>query len=75
MNCRPPRQTVDWPARRELVERLQEQLRRILRLLDSATDEQLATVSGHIIHGLHDEAKHSGEMYLLLKLFRVEGDK
>jgi hypothetical protein len=24
-----------------------------------------------IVHGLHDEAKHQGEMYLLLKLCRA----
>ncbi len=30
-----------------------------------------ATISDRIIHGLHDEAKHSGEMYLILKLCRA----
>jgi hypothetical protein len=26
-----------------------------------------------ILHGLHDEACHSGEMYLLLKMRRITG--
>jgi hypothetical protein len=28
------------------------------------------SLAGTIIHGLHDEARHQGEMYLLLKLAR-----
>ena len=31
------------------------------------------TLAGRIIHGLHDEARHQGEMYLLLKLCRLGG--
>jgi hypothetical protein len=80
MNCRPVSQTQDWPSREALHDLLQRQLARILELLESATEEQLArladarrgpaTVAQRIIHGLHDEAKHSGEMYLLFKLSR-----
>jgi hypothetical protein len=80
MNCDPVSQTTHWPGRHELSELLQRQLQRILELLAAASDEQLATVANpvrgpamiaqRIIHGLHDEAKHSGEMYLLLKLCR-----
>ena len=28
-----------------------------------------------IIHGLHDEAKHSGEMYLLWKMCRLQQER
>ena len=31
-----------------------------------------ANIAARIIHGFHDEAKHCGEMYLLLKLCRIE---
>ena len=80
MNCRPVSQTVEWPGRDEVRELLERQLVRLMELLDDTPDEQLArapipgpnsaTASGRIIHGLHDEAKHSGEMYLLLKMCR-----
>ena len=82
MNCTPPSQTREWPSREELRGLLQAQLRRVLDLLAAASDERLAeiadssrgsaTISDRIIHGLHDEAKHCGEMYLLLKLCRVQ---
>ncbi len=70
-----------WASRDELRELLQGQLRRVLELLAAAGDERLAetadphrgtaTISDRIIHGWHDEAKHSGEMYLILKLCRA----
>ena len=83
MNCTPPSQTKEWPSREELRSLLLAQLARILDLLAAASDDSLAqiadssrgaaTISDRIIHGLHDEAKHCGEMYLLLKLCRVQG--
>jgi hypothetical protein len=85
MNCRPVQQTTAWPSREKLTELLQAQLQRILELLAGATDEQLkktadarrgpATVADRIIHGLHDEAKHSGEMYLLFKWCRNQCER
>jgi putative hemolysin len=84
MHCRPPHQTTTWPSRSELAELLQRQLEHLLNLLSLVSDEQLAQpanlsrgpapVSARIIHALHDEAKHSGEMYLLLKLCRANTD-
>jgi hypothetical protein len=81
MNCRPVSQTTEWPSREALVAQLQQQLSRILSLLESASDDELArpadprrgpaTVADRILHGLHDEAKHSGEMYLLFKICRA----
>ena len=77
MNCRPVRETRDWPSREALVDLLQQQRNRILTLLTQASDEELNrsahpardtdSVASRIIHGLHDEAKHAGEMYLLYK--------
>jgi hypothetical protein len=82
MNCRPPSQTQNWPSREELRDLLQTQLGRISNLLAGASDHRLAeiadssrgpaTISDRIIHGLHDEAKHCGEMYLILKLCRAQ---
>lgn len=81
MNCQAVDQTVDWPPRAELAEMLRSQLRRVMELLATTTDEQFgqpadpdigpALISERIIHGLHDEAKHSGEMNLILKLCRA----
>lgn len=81
MNCKPPSQTTEWPHRDTLTDLLQIQLVRILDLLASASENKLstiadprrgsATISDRIIHGLHDEAKHSGEMYLIMKLCRT----
>ncbi len=80
-SCRPPQQTSDWVSGAELAGLLQSQLERILELLSATSDRQLAqvadptrgtaTVAARIIHGFHDEAKHSGEMYLLWKLCRT----
>jgi hypothetical protein len=80
MNCRPVEQTTNWPAREQLIQQLQSQLNRILELLAQTSEERLestadarrgpARISDRIIHGFHDEAKHSGEMYLLFKLCR-----
>ncbi len=76
MNCRPVKQTSTWPLREELKELLSAQLDRIIEAIANAPEAGLAeivnprgdTLAGRIIHGLHDEARHQGEMYLLLKL-------
>ena len=81
MNCQPPNQTNQWPSRDEIRELLQAQLTRVLDLLSTASNDTLAeiadstrgtaTISDRIIHGFHDEAKHCGEMVLILKLCRT----
>jgi DinB superfamily len=79
MNCRPVKQTSRWPSREELKELLSVQLDQIIAAIGTASESRLAevvnprgdTLAGRIIHGLHDEARHQGEMYLLLKLCRV----
>jgi hypothetical protein len=80
MNGRPPHQTTEWPSRERLVELLQGQLLRLVTLLEEVPEARLsepadlrrgpASVAARIVHGWHDEAKHSGEMYLLLKVQR-----
>ena len=70
----------DWPARDEISSLLRTQLGRMLEILQRTPEDLLLqtpdrfrdtrTNLGWIIHGLHDEAKHNGEMYLLCKLCR-----
>lgn len=68
-----------WPTLAEMVEALRAQHGRIRSRLELLADYQLnrtpegakRSVRSSIVHALHDEAKHSGEMYLLLKLSRA----
>jgi hypothetical protein len=78
-NCKPVAQTKAWPAKAQVLSLLRAQLRRINEELARITDEQLdrvisptsgATLGKWILHGLHDEANHQGEMHLLLKIQR-----
>lgn len=79
MNCRPPSLTRTWPDRQEMLDRLRAQLLRYLEILEQYPEDALRlpgdpsaarrSLTGRLLHGLHDEACHSGEMYLLLKAF------
>jgi hypothetical protein len=85
MDCRPVALTNQlglWPRREDVARRLAEQLSRILALIDELPAERLSSGAGaanrrsllaSLIHAWHDEAKHQGEMYLLLKLRRAVG--
>ena len=70
-DCRPVRETQHWPERGEVLRLLERQLVRLQELFreraEQLTDSALAA---QIVHGLHDEARHQGEMFLLLKLRR-----
>jgi len=66
-----------WPTLAEVIRRLQDQHDRMSRIIGELSDEQLdQPADGHpdhtvryaILHALHDEACHSGEMHLLRKL-------
>jgi hypothetical protein len=75
---RPARVPRDrWPPLGEVTAQLRTQQVRLERLVGTLTGEQLEhpaarnlgrTVRASIVHGLHDEACHSGEAYLLLKM-------
>jgi len=77
MNCHPVTETHDWPERAELLIRLHTQLDRMIALLAEHAD-RLTQIGPNcdgrwdltrgVIHGLHDESRHQGEMYLLMKL-------
>ena len=80
MNCRPVAETMTWPDRDALLQKLRDQHQSILNVLDAASEADFdrvaapergpLTVSQRIVHGFHDEAKHCGEMYLLIKMCR-----
>ncbi len=66
-----------WPTLEEVVLELQSQQERLRAVFASLTPEDLSrapasgtrpTVQATIIHGLHDEACHTGEIMLLRKL-------
>lgn len=75
MDCEPVATQTDWPTLDEVQSLLAKQQDRLHELFENMTAEQLVIQTdndrdlvGGIIHGLHDEAKHQGEMYLLHKL-------
>ena len=78
-NSRPAAVPRDaWPPLSDVVERLKEQLTRLRATIEQMTPEQLnrvvdanrnRTLRYSIVHGLHDEACHQGEILLLKKLF------
>ncbi len=66
-----------WPLLKEIITQLETQHGRLRRLLGGLTGEQPdrpsagnpdRTVRYAVVHALHNEACHSGEAYLLLKL-------
>jgi len=71
----------DWPTLAEVVEKLKEQRTRLGAYLETLSAADLAkvvgapprsrTLGGTILHGLHDEAGHQGEIYLLRKLWKA----
>ena len=83
MNCRPVRETKDWPARDEIRKRLESQRNRLIEEIGKLSKGDLCqpprsqklgterTLGYWIVHGLHDEANHQGEMRLLLKMQRA----
>jgi hypothetical protein len=67
----------EWPPLDVVIDALKEQHERLRSLFESLTSEQLdapepgnpiRTVRYGILRGLHDEARHSGEIKLLRKL-------
>jgi hypothetical protein len=77
MNCQPVAETHDWPERAELLHDLHMQLDRMLALFGEHASRLKKIGLNHdghwdltrgVIHGLHDEARRQGEMYLLMKM-------
>jgi hypothetical protein len=66
-----------WPPLAEVIAQLAAQHRRLRQAISEATEDELAataidnsnrTIRSSIVHGLHDEACHCGEILLLRKL-------
>jgi len=73
-----PAKVTQWPKLSEVKAALAEQAERLGTAISALTEEQLRQPAGDpargrnlrwsILHGLHDEAGHQGEMWLLKKL-------
>ena len=72
-----PATVTSWPRLSEVVEALREQLPRLTDAITALRPDQLdrvvdpqrnRTVRYSILHGLHDEAGHGGEIWLLRKI-------
>jgi len=76
-----PATVKQWPTLAEVKSKLIDQSERLTAALRPLTERQLSqtigepgnprNLRGSIIHGLHDEAGHQGEMWLLKKLQRA----
>jgi hypothetical protein len=69
-----------FPQLSEVIHRLETQYKRLRKVISELSEEQLdspsasnpkRSVRSAILHGLHDEACHSGEMHLLGKIQAV----
>jgi hypothetical protein len=72
-----------WPTLAQVIAELTDQRTRLRQMISSLGEEQLSrellgrgnhTARYAIIHGLHDEACHSGEIWLLRKMIRSAAD-
>lgn len=78
-----PATVTQWPTLAEVKEQLVSQLERLNAALRNLSEAQLSAPAGDparkrdlrwsILHGLHDEAGHQGEMWLLKKLQGTAG--
>ncbi len=77
-----PAKVKEWPTLGEVKEKLMEQLEELAAALGRLSVEEMNALVGDrskgrtlrwsILHGLHDEAGHQGEMWLLKKLVERE---
>jgi hypothetical protein len=72
-----PATVTAWPSVEEVVAKLTDQLQRLRRAISDLPADRLdqivdparnRTLRYSILHGLHDEAMHQGEIHLLKKL-------
>ncbi len=69
-----------WPSLSEVIQHLEAQHKRLEKIISELSDDQLESrwasnlrrcAQSAILHGLHDEACHCGEMHLLHKMQAV----
>lgn len=79
-----PATVTSWPSVEQVRLVLREQLQRLAAAIEPLTPAQLAkvvdaargrTLRYSILHGLHDEANHQGEIYLLKKMYAKRAGK
>ena len=75
-----PRTVTTWPTLEAVRSDLAQQLPRLITLIESADETKLAQLDAkgrplryEVVHGLHDEALHAGEVYLLRKMLKRNG--
>lgn len=78
IDCHPVADQKEWPSKTELLGLLEKQATRLETLLSEVSQDRLAevanpdkgdaTIAERIAHGLIDEARHCGEIYLLMKI-------
>ncbi len=77
-----PTPDTHFPPLESVVAQLRAQLERLLPAIEAIPSERLdqiidparnRTVRYNILHGLHDEANHGGEIWLLRKLQQAKG--
>ena len=78
-HCDPVSEQTDWPTIEEMKRVLLDQQTKLEELLNAMGPDQLVIdpsnnrdLVGGMIHAMHDESKHQGEMYLLHKLAKVQ---
>lgn len=77
MDCRSPTETTDWATRQELIDRLTRQKTRLIDLLAiepasvNPAGEANQKRARQVIHAMHDEASHQGEIQVLRKWQRA----
>ncbi|MCU0878402.1 MAG: DinB family protein [Pirellulaceae bacterium] len=78
-----PRTVTHWPPVAEVAAALRDQLPRLTAAIAALTPQQLDQMIGPpdnaplrylLVHGLHDEANHQGEMWLLRKMLKRAGN-
>ena len=79
----PTRPPAPWPERAVLADELRQQYERMAELLDTAgrtkarssgrDRQEWLRFAASLIHGIHDEARHQGQMSLLIRLAARSG--
>ena len=73
-----PATVTNWPSLEQVRSALRDQLQRLTAAIETLSPQQLSTIIDQaknrtlrfaILHGLHDEAGHQGEIYLLKKMY------
>ena len=75
-----PAAVKDWPSVEQVRQQLRDQLTRLTTAIETLLPARLdqiidparnRTLRFSILHGLHDEAGHQGEIYLLKKMYAI----